>query len=55
MNISSDKQVLEFKLYDVKILSLELLDSIDTLVVVTEAAIDVLKIKRGVRSGNLLD
>ncbi|CAD8158706.1 unnamed protein product [Paramecium pentaurelia] len=55
MNISSDKQVLEFKLYECKILGIDLIDHLEALVVYTEQFIDVLRIKRGVRTGNLLD
>lgn len=55
MNISSDKQVLEFKLYAQKVLRIQLIESLDRLIVYLENMVDVLEIKRGVRAGNVLD
>ncbi|EGR30566.1 WD repeat protein, partial [Ichthyophthirius multifiliis] len=55
INIHSDKAIQEFHLYQQKILSIEIIENLQQLLVVTANFIDVLRIKRGVKAGNITE
>ena len=55
INVHTDKIVQEFQLYQKKILNLTYLEGLNYLFVVTESSIDVLRVKRGLKAGNIME
>lgn len=56
INVHTDKAIQEFALYQQRILRIEIIDidkNVQAIMVVTAHFIDILRIKRGVKAGNI--
>ena len=55
INVHSDQGVQEFKFYSQKIIKIEILEELSQLMVVCENFVDIVRIKRTAKQGNIID
>lgn len=46
---------MQFKMYDCKIVKIDFIEDLSHLIISTETYIDVIKVKRGIKKGNVID